>query len=144
LKIRLETYTDDPSDLQKEVIKLRAELNAHRKDQKRHLSESQYLTAQYNNARREVERLTREKEAIEIRTRKLRAYLLKNNPEFDDDGRIFSDDLTTESGESNGPDTPPSIRRSSLLDEQKSHGKRVSSTSSSGSSSSFFVSASVT
>lgn len=144
LKIRLETYTDDPSDLQKEVIKLRAELNAHRKDQKRHLSESQYLTAQYNNARREVERLTREKEAIEIRTRKLRAYLLKNNPEFDDDGSIFSDDLTTESGESNGPDTPPSIRRSSLLDEQKSHGKRVSSTSSSGSSSSFFVSASVT
>ncbi|CAN6632916.1 hypothetical protein TRVA0_013S03114 [Trichomonascus vanleenenianus] len=58
------------SNLESELSQLKSELKAFRLEQKRHVSESQYLTSQYNNARKDVLRLSREKKELEEKLRK--------------------------------------------------------------------------
>jgi hypothetical protein len=134
----LKTHNDHGelvSDLETQVVELKTELSSYRNDHKRHLSESQYLTSQYNNSRREIETLTKEKEELEqrIRSLELKGTVLNAS-------RKPSSDSTTSSTSSRGIrelETPTKIQSSPSSDRDR-HSRRKRR------SSSFFVQASVT
>lgn len=123
------------ADLESHVVELKTELSSYRNEHKRHLSESQYLTLQYNNSRKEIETLTKEKEELEQRVRSLELKGTVLNA-----SRKTSGDSTTSSPASRGIrelETPTKIQSSPSSDrDRRSRRKRRSS--------SFFVQASVT
>lgn len=59
------------SRLEDEIRSMHAEILAHRKEQRSHLSESQYLTTQYNKSRREAEKLREENELLKSQLKRL-------------------------------------------------------------------------
>lgn len=59
------------SRLESEIRSMHAEILAHRKEQRSHLSESQYLTTQYNKSRREAEKLRDENEHLKAQLKRL-------------------------------------------------------------------------
>ncbi|KAA8910653.1 hypothetical protein TRICI_004087 [Trichomonascus ciferrii] len=132
----LKTHNDHGelvSDLETQVVELKTELSSYRNEHKRHLSESQYLTSQYNNSRREIETLTREKEELQqrIRSLELKGTVLNAS-------RTPSGESTSSSTSSRGIrelETPTKIHNNRSSDKHSRRKRR---------SSSFFVQASVT